>query len=214
MTTTRPDFLPAVLADLVDDPVVQMMMKADHVTLDDLTKLVGAAGVKARPVSPDQASELTNFRPCVGVMLFNRNNRVLVGHRRKPKGACWQMPQGGIHDAETPQAAALRELREEMGVSNVEVVAESRTWLCYELPAELVGKAWGGCWRGQKQKWFAMRLRGPDAEIHVDGNEFNGWKWVRIADLARLIVPFKRSVYARVVDEFRRAARLPEGWPR
>nr|WP_298355467.1 RNA pyrophosphohydrolase [Rhodoblastus sp.] len=149
---------------------------------------------------------MSHYRPCVGVMLLNRNNRVFVGHRRKPKGSGWQMPQGGIGDDETPRAAALRELQEETGAKNVEVLAESSNWLCYDLPKGLAEKAWGGRWRGQRQKWFAMRLRAGDAELHVDGNEFDAWKWVRMAELAELIVPFKRAVYVRVIDEFRDVA--------
>jgi len=208
MTKTLPDFPPTILADLINDPVVQMMMKADNVTADDLTKLVNVMGMEARPAPLSQGSKPSDYRPCVGIMLFNRNNRVFVGHRRKPKGANWQMPQGGVKEGETPRAAALRELKEETGISHVEIVAESRDWFYYDLPPKLVGEAWGGHWRGQKQKWFAMWLRGADAEVRVDGKEFDAWKWVKIADLAELIVSFKRAVYASVVDEFRRVAAI------
>ena len=93
-------------------------------------------------------------------------------------------------------------MREEIGTANAEILAESRTWLCYDLPEQLIGKVWDGRWRGQRQKWFAMRFKGSDIEIKTDHHEFDDWKWVRMGELADLIVPFKRQVYLSVLAEF------------
>jgi len=196
------------LAELISDPIVQMLMKADHVTAQELTELIQIVESKQRitQMKMDGREEVppapSEYRSGVGIMLLNRNNRVFVGHRRKPKGAGWQMPQGGIDAGETPQTAAFRELKEETGVVNVEILAESRIWLRYDLPKELLGKAWNGRWRGQCQKWFAMRFKGFDADIEIDRHEFDDWKWVRIAELTDLVVPFKREIYASVISEF------------
>jgi putative (di)nucleoside polyphosphate hydrolase len=203
MSKTPSEPLPAIVAQLIDDPIVQMLMEADHVSRREVAELLRAVGVRLEGSPMDsEVAQLSDYRPGVGIMLLNRNNRVFVGRRRKPKGSAWQMPQGGIDSEETPRAAALRELKEEVGTDNADILAESRNWLCYELPAELIGKAWRGRWRGQRQKWFAMRFNGSDAEIKVDGHEFDDWKWVRMGELAGLIVPFKRQVYVRVIAEF------------
>ncbi len=195
--------LPAVLHDLIGDPIVQLLMKADNVTVSDLAALFGAVGLQPKGSRMSQdVGDLPDYRPGVGMMLLNRNNRVFVGHRRKTKGSPWQMPQGGIDDGETPRLAALRELKEEVGTNNVDILAESRTWLCYDLPSEQVGKTWNGRWRGQRQKWFAMRFNGSDSDIKIDRNEFDDWKWVRVAELPQLIVPFKRALYASIIAEF------------
>lgn len=155
-----------------------------------------------------------SYRPCVGALLLNRDNRVFVGHRmdgpEEPEGdgTWWQLPQGGIDDAEAPREAVLRELYEETGIRSVRIIAESSAWLFYDLPPELQGKAWGGLFRGQKQKWFAMRFEGDETEIDVlnppDGHkpEFDRWKWTPIHDLPRLVVPFKRKVYEQILAEF------------
>jgi putative (di)nucleoside polyphosphate hydrolase len=211
MADSPPDLPSITVAELIADPIVQMLMKADNVTPDELTNLIRAIETRVHVTQAEADHKAkdpltsSEYRPGVGIMLLNRNNRVLVGHRRKPKGLSWQMPQGGIEPGETPLDAALRELREEVGVSDVEILAESRIWLCYDLPDNLVGSVWQGKWRGQRQKWFAMRLRGSDADVKVDGHEFDDWKWVRIGELAELIVPFKRDVYLSVLAEFRDA---------
>ncbi|MGE0746394.1 MAG: RNA pyrophosphohydrolase [Rhodospirillales bacterium] len=144
------------------------------------------------------------YRPCVGLMLVNPAGLVFVGRRDDTPDA-WQMPQGGIDDGETPRQAALRELREETGTDRAEIVAESQSWLRYDLPAELRGRLWGGSYVGQAQKWFVLRFLGADADFVLDAHqrEFAEWRWAPLDDLPRLIVPFKRAVYEAVVAEFR-----------
>jgi putative (di)nucleoside polyphosphate hydrolase len=114
------------------------------------------------------------------------------------------MPQGGIDRGEDPRQAALRELKEEIGTDRAEIVAESESWRAYDLPRELQGVLWGGRFRGQTQKWFLMRFTGSDEDIDIATQhpEFLEWKWVEVADLPRLIVPFKRKIYEEVVAEF------------
>lgn len=144
------------------------------------------------------------YRPCVGMMLINREGRVFVARRIDNVAEAWQMPQGGIDADEDPRVAAMRELEEEIGTRNAEIVAESRGWLSYDLPEHLVGKLWGGKYRGQTQKWFALRFLGEDAEINIATKhpEFSHWKWVAPAELPGLIVPFKRDLYEAVLGEF------------
>jgi len=153
-------------------------------------------------------AERGRYRPAVGIMLLNRGGDVFVGRRiDMPAGlAAWQMPQGGIDEGETPQAAALRELKEEVGTDRAEVVAESRGWLYYDVPAEIAGGLWGGRYRGQRQKWFAMRFLGEDSYIDPSATEhpeFDAWEWVAPERLPDLIVPFKRALYLDVLAEFR-----------
>jgi putative (di)nucleoside polyphosphate hydrolase len=155
------------------------------------------------------------YRPCVGVVLFNPQGLVWIGRRAdKPndegKGLWWQMPQGGIDEGEDPAEAALRELEEETGVRSAEIIAEAPEWYAYDLPEHLIGKAWGGRYRGQKQKWFAARFLGDESEIDISGRghapEFDAWRWERLERLPALVVPFKRPVYERVVEAFRHLA--------
>jgi putative (di)nucleoside polyphosphate hydrolase len=151
------------------------------------------------------------YRRCVGIMLINRAGRVWVGSRR-PKwagdaiGRIWQMPQGGIMDGETEWAAALRELEEETSVTSAELLSEASRWFTYDLPEELVGVALKGRYRGQRQKWFAMRFTGTDREIDISARgrkaEFDDWRWVDAVELPDLVVPFKRQIYCDVVREF------------
>jgi putative (di)nucleoside polyphosphate hydrolase len=143
------------------------------------------------------------YRPCVGVVLINRDGRVWVGRRVDTAGA-WQMPQGGIDPGETPLDAARRELLEETGARSVEPLAETAGWLRYDLPDDLLGKVWGGRYRGQEQKWFALRFLGDDSEINLAGHhrEFDSWHWATADEVLAEIVPFKRQVYAAVFAEF------------
>mgnify|MGYP001241886605 FL=1 len=169
------------------------------------------------PGLADALNDVLPLRQCAGVMLLNREGKVWVG-KRKPKwardhGSIWQMPQGGIERYEPPRMAALRELREETGITSVEVLAEHPEWLTYELPADLVGVALKGRYRGQRQRWFAMRFLGEDSEIDISSKfglkaEFESWRWAPIDIVPKLIVPFKRDLYERVTGAF---AHLADG---
>ena len=160
--------------------------------------------VLARSALPE--SELRFYRPGVGIMLLNGSGRVFVGRRiDMPAGlAAWQMPQGGIDDGETPRQAALRELQEEVGTEKAEILAESQLWHRYDLPPEIARRRWKGRFRGQRQKWFAMRFTGSDADIDLATHhpEFDAWEWVEPERLPELIVPFKRRIYEAVLTEF------------
>ena len=145
------------------------------------------------------------YRPGTGVVLLNPENRVFVGQRIDTSIEAWQMPQGGIDAGEDAKTAALRELEEEIGTRNVKVLARAKNWLTYDLPDELVGKVWGGQFRGQRQAWFLMRFLGCDADITLATAhpEFRAWKWIPFDEVVKTIVPFKRDVYGRVLAEFR-----------
>lgn len=145
------------------------------------------------------------YRLGVGMMLLNKDNMVFVGKRIDTRSEAWQMPQGGVDHGETPASAALRELEEEAGTSKAEIIAESRDYYYYDLPEELIHDIWGGKYRGQKQKWFALRFTGDDSEININTEhpEFCEWKWADINTLPDLIVPFKRDIYSAIVKEFK-----------
>lgn len=140
-------------------------------------------------------------------MVFNKAGRVFLGRRiLQEAGENWQMPQGGIDEGEDARAAALRELEEETGITKAKIVAEAPEWLTYDLPRDLIGTALKGKYRGQRQKWFALRFTGSDRDIDLNAHkhvEFDQYRWVEIDELVRLIVPFKRQVYQSVVDIFR-----------
>jgi putative (di)nucleoside polyphosphate hydrolase len=170
---------------------------------------------KNRTVDP----ETLPYRPCVGIMVLNRQGLVWAGHRivvenGEMEGAeqLWQMPQGGIDKGEDPLPAAIRELYEETGMRSVSLLAEAPGWINYELPPHLLGVALKGRYRGQTQKWFAFRFEGHESEIAINpppgGHEpeFDRWAWKPMADLPELIVPFKRTVYDQVVAAFRHLA--------
>ena len=144
------------------------------------------------------------YRRGVGLMLLNHADHVFVAQRLDNPGDAWQMPQGGIDAGEEPGVAVFREMREEIGTDKAEIIAESRDWLTYDLPAELIPRVWGGKYRGQKQKWYAMRFVGRDDEINISTEhpEFSSWKWVPADQIVDLIVPFKRDLYQAVLTEF------------
>jgi putative (di)nucleoside polyphosphate hydrolase len=158
------------------------------------------------------------YRPCVGTAVFNRDGLVFIGRRidgpeHTDESHVWQLPQGGVDPGEDPWPAALRELYEETNIRSVEKLGEIEEWLAYDIPRDLVGAAWQGRYRGQRQKWFALRFLGDDSEIdvvHPAGGhepEFLSWRWEPLARVSALVVPFKRPVYDRVIEEFGKFAR-------
>ena len=158
-----------------------------------------------------------HYRPCVGIAVFNAQGLVFIGRRRARRGGGdaaqqgyeWQMPQGGIDPGEAPGAAALRELREETGITSVSLLAEAPDWLSYDLPVDLTKRAWKGRYKGQTQKWFAFRFTGDEREVAIDPPgaaqkpEFDAWRWERMERLPELVIPFKRQVYESVAATFR-----------
>ena len=145
------------------------------------------------------------YRPCVGLMLLNRQGQVFVGKRIDQTVEGWQMPQGGIDAGEDPRTAVMRELKEEVGTDKARIIGEMDNWLTYDLPPHLIGVAFHGRYKGQRQKWFALRFLGEDRDIDLYSHEpeFAEWKWVEMEHLSALIVPFKRDTYAAVIAAFR-----------
>lgn len=144
------------------------------------------------------------YRPCVGITLFNADGKVFVGERLDSPGA-WQMPQGGIDPGEDSKTAFFREMREEIGTDQADILRVHEEILRYELPPRLRGKLWGGKYRGQEQLWIAARFRGTDADISIQAHnppEFGRWQWVALNEVQNLIVPFKRDTYAKVIAAF------------
>jgi putative (di)nucleoside polyphosphate hydrolase len=141
------------------------------------------------------------YRPCVGIMLFNKDGKVFVGRRIDQTVEGWQMPQGGIDKGESPKQAVLRELKEEVGTDKAEIISEMEDWVTYDLPEHLIGVAFHGKYKGQKQKWFALRFTGEDGDIDLTSHEpeFSAFKWVDLKALPTLIVPFKRDTYKAVI---------------
>jgi putative (di)nucleoside polyphosphate hydrolase len=162
----------------------------------------------------EQAMQLP-YRLGVGVVLFNDQGLIWLGRRIERmdeverRGYRWQLPQGGIDAGEEPEAAAVRELYEETGVRSVEIVGETQEWVAYDFPSELVGVVLKGRYRGQKQKWFAMRFTGDDSEVNIASPgghepEFDEWRWAPRGEAPMLVVPFKRRLYEAVLGEFER----------
>ncbi len=163
------------------------------------------------PDVTDAALAKLPYRPNAGLMMLNGAGKVFVGKRLDTPGEAWQMPQGGIDKGEPAEAAALRELEEETGVSAglVDILAVSKGWITYDFPPELAAKLWTGRrgaprYRGQKQRWFLLRFNGQDSDVNIATAhaEFSDWKWMPPAELPARIVPFKRGIYEQVLQEF------------
>ena len=160
---------------------------------------------------PDR--EAMPYRPCVGLVVFNKDGKVWAGRRLQnaetPSNYRWQLPQGGIDEGESPVAAAKRELYEETGIRTASLLAEAPQWFNYDLPDDILGVALKGKYRGQTQKWFAFRFEGNESEINIsdppDGShpEFDAWAWKSLEDMPEFIVPFKRGIYRQVVTAFK-----------
>jgi putative (di)nucleoside polyphosphate hydrolase len=154
------------------------------------------------------------YRPNVGAVLFDRRGKIFVARRAdfpNAEGAPggWQLPQGGIDEDEDPRVAIFRELAEEIGTDRAEIIGEHPDWMFYDLPPDLLGVALGGKYRGQRQRWFALRFLGEDADIRLDADphpEFDAWRWAELADLPDLAVPFKRAIYEVLAVSFARFA--------
>jgi putative (di)nucleoside polyphosphate hydrolase len=154
------------------------------------------------------------YRPNVGAVLFSRQGLVFVARRADMPNAeghpgGWQLPQGGIDAGEDPRTAVLRELEEEIGTRRAEIIGEHPDWLTYDLPPDLLGIAWRGKYRGQRQRWFAMRFTGDESDIRLDLDphpEFDAWRWVKLGELPGLAVPFKRAIYEVLTHSFARFA--------
>lgn len=145
------------------------------------------------------------YRRGVGALLFNPRGEVLVARRTDTPGDAWQFPQGGIDKGERPRVAVLRELAEEIGTDQAEIIAKSAHWYCYDLPAELLGRVWKGKYRGQRQRWFALRFTGRDEDIDLAASshpEFDRWRWCPLAATPAFAVPFKHRLYLDLVAEF------------
>lgn len=148
---------------------------------------------------------LRPYRPCVGIALFNKDGKVFVGERIDTPGA-WQMPQGGIDEGEDIQTAAFRELEEEVGTNNAEILKIADETICYDLPERLLKKLWNGKYAGQEQTWVAMRFNGEDTDIDLNNHdpaEFSAWQWINFDETLDVIVPFKKETYKKVIDLFK-----------
>jgi putative (di)nucleoside polyphosphate hydrolase len=156
------------------------------------------------PSLPTAPYEQRPYRPCVGIFLLNNDGLVFAGRRIDSRAEAWQMPQGGIDAGESPLQACMREMREEIGTNTAELVSQHDDWLYYDIPLPLADRLWQGRYKGQKQKWMALRFTGDDSDINIatEEPEFCEWKWLSPHDLVDLAVPFKRDVYQNLLAAF------------
>lgn len=156
------------------------------------------------PSMPTAPYEQRPYRPCVGIFLLNNDGLVFAGRRIDSRAEAWQMPQGGIDAGESPLQACMREMREEIGTNTAKLVSQHDDWLYYDIPLPLADRLWQGRYKGQKQKWMALRFTGDDSDINIvtEEPEFCEWKWLSPHDLVDLAVPFKRDVYQNVLAAF------------
>lgn len=151
------------------------------------------------------------YRPGVGMVIFNRHGKVFVAERIDNPDS-WQMPQGGIDEGEAPEVAVFREMEEEIGTRNAEILGIIDEWFYYDFPPATAKRLWDGKYRGQRQKWIALRFLGEDSEINLTSHtdpEFSQWRWISVAGLLDHVVYFKRDLYERVMKEF---AQYAAGW--
>lgn len=206
--SAQPDFVM-----LLANPEVRLLMQADNVDEKRLVQMLKGVSVQLRREggSPKRgkrggktAAGGAKYRRGVGIMLINSRSEIFIARRNDVPGDVWQMPQGGIDRRETPRTAAYRELREEIGTDNADVIAESPGWLYYDFPEDLAKKVWGGRWKGQRQKWFVMLFKGADADINVvtDHPEFDAWRWASVQEIESLAVSFKKKLYLSVLGQF------------
>ena len=156
------------------------------------------------PSLPTAPYEQRPYRPCIGIFLLNNDGFVFAGRRIDSRVEAWQRPQGGIDAGESPLQACMREMREEIGTNTAELISQHDDWLYYDIPLPLADRLWQGRYKGQKQKWMALRFTGDDSEINIatEEPEFCEWKWLSPHDLVNLAVPFKRDVYQNVLGAF------------
>ena len=142
----------------------------------------------------------------VGAIVLNSENKIFVGKRADNPIDKWQMPQGGVDKGENFISAMKRELKEETSIQNIEILKQIDQWFEYELPKNLLGIIWKGKFRGQKQKWFVVRFVGNESEINLKTKhpEFIEWKWIKLDDLTKVIVDFKKDVYKKLVVELKK----------
>ena len=146
----------------------------------------------------------TEYRPCVGIMMFNKQGHIFTG-KRFDSDTHWQMPQGGIDDGEDLEQTALRELLEEAGTNKVKIIAKNKDWIYYDLPKEFIPNCWDGQYCGQKQRWVLMKFLGEDQDINIhytNHPEFKEWCWQSIDNLVTSAISFKKEIYKMVIEEF------------